>query len=96
MVNMARRYKAITEHLSCDLNGEAVILNIKNGKYYGVNAVGASIWAAMQNPVSFDDIRFSLLEEYAIDEATCQKDISVFLERMTEENLVEIFDDKIL
>ena len=47
------RYSAIKEHLYSELNGEAVILSLTTGKYYGINAVGVSIWAAVQNPTTF-------------------------------------------
>ena len=30
--------------VSCDLDGEAAILNIKDGVYYGLDPVGAKIW----------------------------------------------------
>ena len=89
-----RRYLANKEHLYSDLNGEAVILSMKNGKYYGVNGVGAFIWSSIQEPIYFQDIRSAVMREYDVDEATCQLEVSSFLEKMTEEGLVEIFDEK--
>ncbi len=94
MINMNRQYKAVSEHLSCDLNGEAVILNIKNGKYYGINEVGSVIWGAIQNPVNFEDIKSLVLQEYEVDEATCGKEVKDFLEKMAKEDLVEVLDEK--
>ena len=29
---------------SCDLGGEAVLLNLESGQYYGLDPVGARIW----------------------------------------------------
>lgn len=89
-----RRYSANKEHLYSDLNGEAVILSLKNGKYYGVNGVGAFIWSSIQEPVTFQDIRSAVMREYDVDEAICQLEVSSFLEKMTEEGLVEVFDEK--
>ena len=82
------------EHLYSDLNGEAVILSLKNEKYYGINAVGAFIWSTIQNPVTFQDIQENIIEEYDIDEATCRKEVASFLKKMAEENLIEILDEK--
>ncbi len=90
---IVRKYKAVAGHLSCDLNGEAVILNMKNGKYYGVNSVGASIWAAIQVPISFGDILSALLAEYEVDEEICRQSIATFLEKMAREGLIEVFDE---
>lgn len=91
---MAKKYKAVTEHLSCDLNGEAVILSLKNGKYYGLNTVGSSIWSAIQSPLSFEEIAVAVLDEYEIDDATCGKEIKLFLQNMKREELLEIIDEK--
>lgn len=94
MMSTNKRYKATTEHLSCDLNGEAVILNIKNGKYYGVNPVGATIWEVIQSPASFDEMKSAILLEYDVDEETCEREIKTFLDQMKEEDLVEIINEK--
>ena len=90
---MVNRYKAVSEHLSCDLNGEAVVLNIKNGKYYGLNTVGVTIWEVIQNPSSFEDIKSVILREYEVDDTTCGEEIKSFLEIMKKENLIEVFDE---
>ena len=41
---------ATKDQVSCDLAGEAAILNIKSGVYYGLDPVGARIWNLMQEP----------------------------------------------
>ncbi len=88
-----QKYKSVVEHLSCDLNGEAVILNMRNGKYYGVDSVGSSVWDAIQTPVSFRDLQSAIMAEYEVDEETCRKAIRSFLEKMAREGLIEVFDE---
>ena len=41
---------AAKDQVSCDLAGEAAILNIKSGVYYGLDPVGARIWSLVQEP----------------------------------------------
>ncbi len=89
-----QRFVANKENLFTDLNGEAVILSLQNGKYYGVNTVGAFIWGMIQNPASFEDIRSSAMREYEVDEAVCRQEILSFLKKMSEEGLIEILDGK--
>ena len=48
---------ATKDQVSCDLKGEAVILNFKNGVYYGLNTVGARIWQALQEPKRVAELR---------------------------------------
>lgn len=89
----SRRYTAVKEFLCCDLNGNSVILNISTGKYYGVNSVGSFIWSAIQSPKSFDEVRDLVLAEYDVDEAVCDEEVSAFLDKMSDQELVIISDD---
>jgi hypothetical protein len=55
---------AISGHpVSCEVDGEAVILSLKSGQYYGLSAVGARIWALIQHPRSFSDLHQALLQD---------------------------------
>lgn len=81
-------YKAVEEHLCCDLNGEAVVLSLANGKYYGLNEVGSRIWELLQQAVSPDEIEAQILREYDVDAATCRQEVNDFLRRMLAEKLI--------
>lgn len=89
-----RRLKAIEGHLFSEMKGEGVILSLKNGKYYGVNAVGASIWKAIQSSATLQEIESSVMQEYEVDELTCRQEVLSFLKKMVKEELVEILDEK--
>ncbi len=86
------RFLAIKDHLYTSLKEEGVILSLKNGKYYGVNSVGACIWTAIQNPVTFKEIQSAVMQEYEVEREVCEKEITSFLQKMKEEELVEILD----
>lgn len=88
-----RRYRAIKDHLFSDLAGEAVILSLKNGKYYGVNHVGAAIWSAIQQKSSLAEIETVLMQEYEVDEETCRSEVKSFLDNMIQEELVDVLDE---
>ena len=88
------RFVAIKDHLYTDLKEEGVILSLKNGKYYGVNSVGACIWTAIQNPVTFQEIQSAVMREYDVDQDICREEVFSFLKKMEEEDLVEILDEK--
>lgn len=92
-ISESYRFKAVKDHLYSDLNGEGVILSMKNGKYYGLNDVGASIWKTIQTPITFKEIKTTVMQEYEVDNATCDKEVLSFLEKMTEEELVEILNE---
>ncbi|MGD9629036.1 MAG: lasso peptide biosynthesis PqqD family chaperone [Pyrinomonadaceae bacterium] len=88
-----RRYRAIEDHLFSDLAEEAVILSLRNGKYYGINHVGASIWWVIQQPATLAEVESHLMKEYDVDEETCRAEVALFLETMMREKLIDVFDE---
>lgn len=80
---------AAKEQISCDLLGEAVILDLKSGIYYGLDEVGARIWALLQEPRQVNEILNALLEEYDVDLPRCEIDLIGLLRQLRAVGLVE-------
>ena len=78
------------DQVSCDLAGEAAIVNLKNGVYFGLDPVGARIWNLMREPVTFAQIVDTLLHDYAIDRITLESDVRLFVNQLADQGLVEI------
>ena len=78
------------EVVSCDLDGEAAILNIKDEIYYGLDPVGAKIWNLIQNPISINDIMKIIIEEYDVDKEQCKNDIFELVKELSDNGLVKI------
>ena len=83
---------AAKDQVSCDLAGEAAILNIKNGVYYGLDPVGAQIWKLIQQPRSVDEVREALVDEYEVEPERCEQDLITLLEKLLAEGLIEVQD----
>jgi hypothetical protein len=78
------------DQISCDLQGEAVVLNFQDGTYYGLNQVGASIWNLVQSPCTVRDIREKILDEFEVDRSQCEADLQAFLQELFSRKLVVI------
>ena len=87
------RYKAVTEHLYCDLNGEAVVLSLANGRYYGMNSVAARIWELVQEARTANQIERAILLEYEVEQAVCKRQVSHFLQTMVAEELLVVIHE---
>jgi len=81
---------AAKEQVSCDLAGEAAMLNLKNGVYYGLDPVGARIWNLIQQPRTVSEVLQILLEEYEVDAERCERDLLELLQNLAAEGLVEV------
>lgn len=83
---------AAKDQVSCDLGGEAAILNIKNGVYYGLDPVGARVWNLLQEPRRVAEVRDAVAGEYDVEPARCERDLITLLEKLLAEGLIEVRD----
>lgn len=80
------------EQVSCDLEGEAAILDLKSGTYYGLDEVGATIWNLVARPTAVSAIRDVLLARYEVDTERCEQDLLVLLGELREHGLIQVTD----
>src|SRR2546423_1706236 len=74
----------------CDMIGEAVILNLQTGTYYGLNPVGARVWNLIQEPTTVNTVLESLLEAYDVVPDRCEGDLFSLLQDLAAKNLIVI------
>jgi hypothetical protein len=89
-IDMSDTIVATSEQVSCDVEGEAAILNLKNGVYYGLNPIGARIWTLIQEPRQVGQLRDQLLSEYEVDAARLETDVRQLLADLAEHGLIEV------
>lgn len=76
------------ETLSSAVDGETVLLSIKNSKYYGMDSVATKIWNLSTQPIKVADIVQILRTEYNVEESECINDVLSFLQGLYEEKLL--------
>lgn len=84
---------AAKEQVSCDVGGEAAILNMRNGVYYGLDSVGARVWDLIQKPRCVADLNATVLREYDVEPARCERDLLDLLQSLLAEGLIELRED---
>jgi len=87
------RVVAARDQVSCDVGGEAAILQLASGVYYSLDAVGSRIWALVQSPRSVREIRDTLLAEYHVPAERCERDLLGLLQALAAEQLIEVKDE---
>jgi hypothetical protein len=79
------------EQVSADVGGEAVILSFANGEYYGLNEVGARIWALIEEPRTVGDVCAVLLREYeGVEAERVHAEVLALLAEMADAGLVRV------
>ncbi len=84
--------KAVDHQTSAEVDGENVILDLEDGVYYGLNAVGTQVWNRIQDPTAVGKIVSDLAAEYDVDYERCFDDIVSLLEDLAENGLIVIED----
>jgi hypothetical protein len=72
------------------LGGEAVILNLASGTYFGLDDVGTRMWQLMSEHGSTDKVVELMLEDYDVEESLLQSDLDKLIKDLTENGLVKI------
>ncbi len=83
---------AASDQISSDLAGEAVILHLGQGMYYGLDEVGARVWQLVQQPCTPADICSAIVAEYDVAPERCQQDILALLGELAAAELIEVRD----
>jgi hypothetical protein len=73
-----------------DLDGEAVMLNLESGKYYGLDEVGTRMWNLMAAHGALSPVLQALLEEYDVSEERLQGDLLKLVDDLAAHGLVII------
>jgi hypothetical protein len=73
-----------------DLAGEAVILNLATGTYFGLDAVGTRIWHLLAEHGSVERVVEIVLSEYDVDEARLRRDVDALTSELRDRGLVSI------
>jgi Coenzyme PQQ synthesis protein D (PqqD) len=76
--------------ISCELDGETAMLNVRTGIYYGLDEVGASIWRMLSQSCTVGDIVRHITTDYRVDVSRCEADLVILLNELDENGLIEI------
>ena|SRR6185503_10402392 len=86
---------AAQSQISSDVAGEAIILDLKAGIYYGLDAIATRIWSLIQQPRSVSYLLDTLLSEYEVDSFRCEQDLLVLLGQLADNRLITIQNESI-
>jgi hypothetical protein len=71
-------------------DGEAVILDLGAGEYFGLNQVGSRIWELLARGQTVPELCSTISVEFEVSEEVAQADIEAFLETLLSANLIEV------
>jgi len=75
---------------SSEITGEAVVLNLNDGNFYGMNELATQVWNWIQQPRTVDQLTELLTSEYDVDAGTARGDVIRLLRELKERSLIEV------
>ncbi|MDQ6663591.1 MAG: PqqD family peptide modification chaperone [Acidobacteriota bacterium] len=90
MITTAATVVAAKSQISCDLSGEAVILNLQSGTYFGLNSVAARVWDLVQKPRTVSEVRDTIFAEYDVPMERCERELLGLLDQLQSKGLIEL------
>jgi len=91
---MPSRYAVPAERVaSRTLDGEAVIINLESGVYFGLNVSATTLWGLLEaGPRAADGLSAGLADAHGADPDEVARDVRLFLEGLERDGLVESTD----
>jgi hypothetical protein len=73
-----------------ELDGEAIILNLATGIYFGLDEVGTRLWALVADSGTLRHAVDTMAEEFDVDHATLERDALELATGLLDKGLVHI------
>jgi hypothetical protein len=75
---------------AAEVDGRIVVLSLKSGSYFDLNAVASKIWDMLSTPCSIESILQDLSRQHDVDTQTLTRDVMSFLQSLLAQRLVRI------
>lgn len=87
-VTLAASLRVADDVVFRELDGEAVILNLASGVYFGLDQVGTRIWQLIEQHGGLDKVLEALREEYDAAPDALERDLVVLASQLVDKGLV--------
>jgi len=74
--------------LAAEVGGEVVLLNVVNGYFHQLNAVGSYLWKRLSEPRTFESLCRQALDDFDADAESCRRDVTAFVLELHSRGLV--------
>ncbi len=73
-----------------ELDGEAIILNLATGNYFGLDGVGTRLWALLTESGALQGAVDAMAAEYEIDRPALERDVLDLVDALVDKGLVQV------
>jgi hypothetical protein len=85
---MTIRLQPAPSVFSREFDGELVLLDLGRGEYFGLDEIGALLWAAVVDGRDVATVAEQVTREFAVDAATATADLEALVDVLVERGLL--------
>jgi hypothetical protein len=89
-VSESATLQADPEVLVTEFGDEVVLLNLRDGVYYGLEDVGARIWTMLRQPVTIQTLCEAIVSEFDVAQDRCERDVRAIVSDLLENGLIQM------
>lgn len=94
MLDRASRLRPNDAAVASDvIDGEAIMIDLASGTYYGIDKVGGHIWTLIRAGLSLEEIVADVTARYVVDPSEAERDVHQLAAQLLDEKLVLPTDD---
>jgi len=82
------KFKIAENVLFQELDGEAVLLSLDEGCYFGLDELGTRIWKLIEDNLDESQVVEKIVEEYDVEPDQARQDLDKFLGDLEESGLI--------
>jgi hypothetical protein len=87
-IKLESRVRFSPDILFQEVQGDAVLLDMKSGVYFGLDRVGTRMWQIMAEHSVIRDVIAAILTEFDVPEERCREDVLVLVGRLRDQGIV--------
>lgn len=89
-ISIETRVKLNEDVLFQEVQGDAVLLDLKTGVYFGLDKVGTRIWQLMGDKGELSGVVAQMEQEFDVERERCEGDVISLARRLEEEGLISV------
>jgi hypothetical protein len=89
-ITLESRVSPCNDVIFKEVGGEAVVLNLETGKYYGLDEVGARMWTLLIEKNQVEAVYRTLVEEFEVSKEQLEQDLLSLVNQLAVNGLLQI------
>lgn len=89
-IELSQKIIRHNDMLSAEIGGEAIMMSIEKGAYFGLNPIATRIWDLIDQPKSIAELIEVISTEYEVSDEQCSADVQEFVADMLARGIAQL------